>query len=147
MNFYLAAVDELLRHESDAPSIGMILCKGRNDVVVEYALLDAAKSIGVAGYQVSTGLPQRLEDDLPTSVKLARELPLMSLVHSRIDVERQLRKSRDSAWDTSSSRRCRAWVFFRSAPDRSKVLPSLHAVAHGIEVSRAEAEAATTACE
>lgn len=36
MNFYLSAVDDLLRHPADAPTIGLILCKGRNEVIVEY---------------------------------------------------------------------------------------------------------------
>jgi predicted nuclease of restriction endonuclease-like (RecB) superfamily len=46
MNFYLSAVDELVRHESDGPTIGIILCKGKNAVVVEYALRDTATSGG-----------------------------------------------------------------------------------------------------
>ena len=65
MNFYLSAVDDLLRHPTDAPSIGMILCKGKNAVVVEYALRDTAKPMGVAAYRVSPTLPQQLEADLP----------------------------------------------------------------------------------
>ncbi|MFL4994609.1 MAG: YhcG family protein, partial [Microvirga sp.] len=46
MNFYLSAVDDQLRHETDGPSIGIILCKGKNAVVVEYALRDSAKPMG-----------------------------------------------------------------------------------------------------
>lgn len=153
MNFYLAAVDDLLRHESDAPSIGMILCKGKNDVVVEYALRDAAKPIGVAGYRISTELPQRLEDNLPTSAELAREFPLMSLVRLRIDVERRLRilatrhgvQNQSGISDLLGAMQ-RLGILPASARSFHKVLPSLHAVAHGIEVSGAEAEAATTAC-
>jgi hypothetical protein len=43
MNFYLSAVDEQLRHRDDGPSIGIILCKSRNELIVEYALRDTAK--------------------------------------------------------------------------------------------------------
>ena len=48
MNFYLSAVDDQLRHKDDQPTIGIILCKGRNEVVVEYSLRDTAKPMGVA---------------------------------------------------------------------------------------------------
>ena len=57
MNFYLSAVDDQLRHETDGPSIGIILCKGKNAVVVEYALRDSAKPMGVAEYRLSPSLP------------------------------------------------------------------------------------------
>jgi hypothetical protein len=48
MNFNLSAIDDLLRHPEDRPSIGIILCKDRNEVVVEYALRDSGKPMGVA---------------------------------------------------------------------------------------------------
>ena len=91
MNFYLSAVDDLLRHESDGPTIGIILCKGKNAVVVEYALRDAAKPMGVAAYRLSPALPARLESELPTLQEFAREFPLMSVVKLRVEVERELR--------------------------------------------------------
>lgn len=77
MNFYLSAVDDQLRHESDAPSIGIILCKGKNEVIVEYALRDSTKPMGVAEYRLSTALPQPLQRELPTEAELAREFPLI----------------------------------------------------------------------
>ena len=92
MNFYLSAVDDLLRHPTDAPTIGLILCKGRNEVIVEYALRDSAKPLGVAGYHVSPELPKRLEADLPSPIELAREYPLMALVKLRLDIERMVRR-------------------------------------------------------
>ena len=75
MNFYLSAVDDLLRHPSDAPSIGMILCRGRNATVVEYSLRDTAKPMGVAGFQLRTSPPAALAAELPTIEELMRELP------------------------------------------------------------------------
>ena len=80
MNFYLSAVDDQLRHETDGPSIGIILCKGKNAVVVEYALRDSAKPMGVAEYRLSPSLPIQLQGNLPTAEELAREFPLMSAV-------------------------------------------------------------------
>lgn len=91
MNFYLSAVDDQLRHEDDKPSIGIILCKGRNEVVVEYSLRDTAKPMGVAQYKVSPSLPPRLQQELPTIKELGREFPLMSVVKLRIEIERELR--------------------------------------------------------
>ncbi|HWE38502.1 MAG TPA: PDDEXK nuclease domain-containing protein [Isosphaeraceae bacterium] len=67
MNFYLSAVDDLLRHPDDGPSIGIILCKSRNRVVAEYALRDLAKPVGVAGFitRLVESLPPALLEDLP----------------------------------------------------------------------------------
>ena len=71
MNFYLSAVDDLLRQTGDAPSIGLILCKERNKIVVEYALRHAQKAMGVAGYRLTEILPARLQRELPTKQDLA----------------------------------------------------------------------------
>jgi len=93
MNFYLSAVDDQLRHADDQPSIGIILCKTRNEVIVEYALRDSNKPMGVATYTVSPALPSQLESALPTIDELARELPAaLRLVQLRIEVERELRR-------------------------------------------------------
>lgn len=78
-------------HATDAPSIGMILCKGKSAVIVEYALRDAAKPMGVAGHRVSPKLPDRLLAELPTSDDLTREFPLMALIKLRLEIEQQLR--------------------------------------------------------
>jgi len=74
MNFYLSAVDDLLRHPDDQPSIGLILCKDRNRVVVEYALRGVEKPIGVSEYRVTERLPMGLRGSLPTVEELEREL-------------------------------------------------------------------------
>lgn len=74
MNFYLSAVDDLLRHQDDQPSIGIILCKGRDDVVAEYALRDTKKPIGVSGYELTKALPESLRRNLPTIEQLEEEL-------------------------------------------------------------------------
>ena len=74
MNFYLSAVDDLLRHPDDQPSIGIILCKSKDEIVAEYALRDVKKPIGVAGYQLTRMLPKDLKTDLPTIEELEAEL-------------------------------------------------------------------------
>jgi predicted nuclease of restriction endonuclease-like (RecB) superfamily len=74
MNFYLSAADGLLRHKDDQPSVGLILCKKKNKVVVEYALKDMTKPIGVSAYQLMERLPERLKGSLPTVEELEAEL-------------------------------------------------------------------------
>src|SRR5439155_1504564 len=74
MNFYLSAVDDLLRHPDDRPSIGIILCKTRNRLIVEFSLRDSGKPIGVAQYQLTRALPEELKGSLPTIEDLEAEL-------------------------------------------------------------------------
>lgn len=74
MSFYLTAVDDLLRHSSDQPTIGIILCRGRNRIVAEYALRDQRKPIGVAEYKLMRALPRTLRDDLPAVKELEAEV-------------------------------------------------------------------------
>ncbi len=91
MNFYLSAVDDQLRHKDDQPTIGIILCNGRNEVIVEYALRDSSKPMGVAQYRLSPALSPQLQQALPTAEEFAREFPLLSVVKLRIEIERTLR--------------------------------------------------------
>jgi predicted nuclease of restriction endonuclease-like (RecB) superfamily len=76
INFYLSAVDDLMRHPEDRPSIGLILCRGRDRFVVEYALRDLSKPIGVAEWQTKLveSLPAQLEGTLPTVEQLEQGL-------------------------------------------------------------------------
>ncbi|MFC6225886.1 YhcG family protein [Hymenobacter artigasi] len=74
MNFYLAAADELLRHPSDQPTIGLILCKTHNRVVSEYALRGLSQPIGVAEWQLTRALPPELRRSLPSSDELEAAL-------------------------------------------------------------------------
>jgi predicted nuclease of restriction endonuclease-like (RecB) superfamily len=76
MNFYLSAVDDLLRHPDDKPSIGIILCKAKNQVVAEYALRDLAKPVGVSSYvtKLVESLPAVLRGSLPSPKELEAEL-------------------------------------------------------------------------
>jgi len=90
MNFYLSAMDELLRQSEDQPSLGLILCKDRNRLIVEYALRDLSKPMGVAAYQMTQALPERLKSELPTAEDLVAELPLLDLLTLRIQLEKKL---------------------------------------------------------
>ena len=71
MQFYLAALDRQLRQADENPSIGIILCKEKSRTIVEYALHDANKPIGVATYQITSTLPQDLAGQLPPPEAIA----------------------------------------------------------------------------
>ena len=66
LNFYLSAVDGILKKGQDNPSIGLLLCKSKNDLVAEYSLKDMSKPIGVSAYQITSNLPEELERQLPS---------------------------------------------------------------------------------
>jgi predicted nuclease of restriction endonuclease-like (RecB) superfamily len=74
MNFYLSAIDDLLKHPNDNPSIGLILCKTKDHVLAEYALRDVTKPIGLAQYHVTEALPENIKTALPTIEELEAEL-------------------------------------------------------------------------
>jgi predicted nuclease of restriction endonuclease-like (RecB) superfamily len=75
MNFYLSAADDLLRHPQDQPSIGLILCREKNGVIVEYSLRDTSKPMGVAAYELRRDtLPAGLRDSLPSAAAIEAEL-------------------------------------------------------------------------
>lgn len=66
LNFYLTAVDNILKTEQDAPTIGLLLCKSKNDLVAEYALRDINKPIGVSEYRITDELPEQFRQQLPS---------------------------------------------------------------------------------
>jgi predicted nuclease of restriction endonuclease-like (RecB) superfamily len=74
MGFYIAAVDNLLRRQGDAPTIGIILCKSKDKTVVEYALQHSQKPIGVATYRLKDALPTPIQESLPSIATLQQEL-------------------------------------------------------------------------
>ncbi len=74
LNFYLSAVDDLLRHEHDNPSIGILLCKERDKLTAEYALRDINKPIGVSEYKLSDFVPLELADTLPSAEDIEKRI-------------------------------------------------------------------------
>jgi len=74
MNFYLSAMDDLVKHQTDQPSIGLILCKSKNNVLAEYTLKDMTKPIGLAEYKLTEALPEEIKTNLPTIEQLEAEL-------------------------------------------------------------------------
>jgi predicted nuclease of restriction endonuclease-like (RecB) superfamily len=74
MNFYLSAVDDLIKYPQDQPSIGLILCKSKNNILAEYALRDMSKPIGLAEYRLTEAIPEDLKTSLPSIEQLETEL-------------------------------------------------------------------------
>ena len=74
LNFYIKAVDEQLRKEGDAPTIGILLCKNKDKLLAEYALSDIQKPIGVSEYQLTESLPENLQSQLPSVEEIEQEL-------------------------------------------------------------------------
>jgi predicted nuclease of restriction endonuclease-like (RecB) superfamily len=74
MQFYLTALDEQIKEDHENPSIGIIICKEKNRTVVEYALKDVNKPIGVATYTIKDSLPESMKNYLPSAEEIAERL-------------------------------------------------------------------------
>ena len=74
MNFYLAAVDDIMRHADDKPSIGLILCKTKNRIIAEYALRNMTTPMGIPEFKHMETLPEQLKGTLPTIEEIEAEL-------------------------------------------------------------------------
>lgn len=74
MNFYLNALDAQERREGENPPMGIILCKSKNNVVVEYSLRGVGSPIGVSQYSVTRALPEKLQQALPSVEELEQQL-------------------------------------------------------------------------
>lgn len=74
LNFYLSAVDTQLKHSTDNPSIGLILCKHKDKIEAEYTLRDINKPIGISEYMLTQSLPENFKSQLPTVEQLENQL-------------------------------------------------------------------------
>ncbi|QTA78119.1 DUF1016 [Desulfonema limicola] len=74
INFYCNLVDDLLKHETDNQSIGLILCQDKNTILAEYALRGMDKPIGISEYELTRSLPDRFKSDLPSIEEIEAEL-------------------------------------------------------------------------
>ena len=74
MQFYLSALDDKAKLKDENPSIGIILCKSKNRTIVEYALRNVNKPIGVATYKITDKLPKEFKKYLPSPKELSMKL-------------------------------------------------------------------------
>ena len=70
LNFYLSAVDDILRKDGDNPTIGIILCQDKDKLVAEYALKDINKPVGVSEYKLLQDIPEYLQSQLPKAEEI-----------------------------------------------------------------------------
>ncbi|MBL7735472.1 MAG: DUF1016 family protein [Chitinophagaceae bacterium] len=97
LNFYLSTVDAQIKQPEDRPTIGILLCKSRNQTIVEYALRGIDKPMGVADFELKKYLPAELETELPTIKELERELEkeMQELKEQQNPVEARLKAIKD----------------------------------------------------
>ena len=76
LNFYLSAIDDILKKEKDNPTIGILLCKSKNNIVAEYSLRDISKPMGISEYRLAGKMPEGYEDFLPTAEDIERGIIL-----------------------------------------------------------------------
>ncbi|QOY52781.1 PDDEXK nuclease domain-containing protein [Candidatus Sulfurimonas baltica] len=74
VNFYCSAIDEKLAHKEDNPTIGLILCQEKNEIVAEYSLKNMSQPIGISEYELTEVLPKEFESSLPTIEMIENEL-------------------------------------------------------------------------
>lgn len=74
LNFYLSAVDSQLKKEIDNPTIGILLCKSKDKIEVEYALRDINKPMGISEYKLTEAIPDEIKYKLPIIEELENEL-------------------------------------------------------------------------
>ena len=74
LNFYVSAVDSQIRNEGDAATIGILICKSKSDIKVEYSLRDLNKPIGVSEYEITQNLPEQLRSSLPSIEQIEAEV-------------------------------------------------------------------------
>jgi len=74
MNFYCSAVDDMLKHTTDQPTIGLILCQGRDKLFAEYSLKDINKPIGISEYELTRALPDNFKGSLPSIEEIEEAL-------------------------------------------------------------------------
>lgn len=74
LNFYVSAVDSQVRTNPDAPTIGILICKSKSDIKVEYSLRDLTKPIGVSEYQITENLPEQFRSSIPSIEQIEAQL-------------------------------------------------------------------------
>jgi predicted nuclease of restriction endonuclease-like (RecB) superfamily len=85
LNFYLSAVDTLLKRNDDQPTIGLLLCRDKNNIEVEFALRDMNKPMGVSEYTLVEALPDNLKGAMPTVQEIENDLLQLGVHDKRND--------------------------------------------------------------
>jgi predicted nuclease of restriction endonuclease-like (RecB) superfamily len=91
VNFYCSAVDDLLRNKTDNPTIGLILCQNKNQIVAEYTLRGIRKPIGISEFELTRSLPEELKSSLPSIEEIEAELSVDMNDIKKGGIENELR--------------------------------------------------------
>lgn len=67
-------MDDILKHENDAPAIGLLLCKSKNKIIAEYSIKNMTKALGISEYLITKELTKELQNALPSIEKIEEEL-------------------------------------------------------------------------
>lgn len=88
LNFYLSAVDDLIRQEDDNPTIGILLCRKKNKAIAEYALRDIQKPMGVSEYQLTRALSEDMKRSLPSVEEIEKAIEEVEIsVKASIEIQ------------------------------------------------------------
>ena len=87
LNFYLSAVDDILRKDGDNPTIGIILCQYKDKLVAEYALKDINKPVGVSEYKLLQDIPEYLQSQLPKAEEIEQHIKYIEEIEKMQDNE------------------------------------------------------------
>lgn len=87
LNFYLSAVDDMLRKDGDNPTIGIILCQEKDKLVAEYALKDINKPVGVSEYKILQDIPEYLQSQLPKAEDIEMHIKGIEEIENEEDAE------------------------------------------------------------
>lgn len=87
LNFYLSAVDDILRKEGDNPTIGIILCQDKDKLTAEYALKDINKPVGVSEYKLLQDIPEYLQSQLPKAEDIELHIKDIEEIEQQEDEE------------------------------------------------------------
>ena len=74
LNFYTSAIDAEIKSDRDNPTIGILICKSKNDTIVEYALKDIEKPLGISEYKLTDILPESFKSSLPSIEQIEKEI-------------------------------------------------------------------------
>ncbi|MDD2622575.1 MAG: PDDEXK nuclease domain-containing protein [Bacteroidales bacterium] len=74
LNFYLSAVDSLVKQDDDNPTIGILLCRDKDNIEAEFALRDIGKPMGISEFTLLEHLPDNLKSNMPTINEIEQEL-------------------------------------------------------------------------
>ena len=87
LNFYLSAIDGMLRKDGDNPTIGILLCKEKDKLTAEYALKDINKPIGVSEYKILQDIPEYLQSQLPKAEEIEMHIKDIEEIEKQQDSE------------------------------------------------------------